>query len=106
MNEDPRPKDPRPKTTTRRGNGAGHGGLARGAGLWGEANGRGWGGPSRASGQARACPMTADERDSLRREMVGLYVEIARDPEQSAMVRMAAAEHLLERLDNPFDRSF
>ncbi len=89
-------------TNRRKGNGAGRGGPAKGAGFWGPANGMGWGGESRASGQARAGRMTAEERASLREEMIDLYLAIIRDPAQTATIRMAAANHLLERLDNPF----
>ena len=88
---------------TRRGSGRGHGGPAKGQGIWGAANGMGWGGPSQGGSQARARPMTTDERDRLRHEMVDLYLGIARDSTQSAMMRLQAARHLLERLDNLFD---
>ncbi|NNM98721.1 MAG: hypothetical protein HKL91_02850 [Candidatus Eremiobacteraeota bacterium] len=47
--------------------------------------------------------MTGDERADLRREMLALYVTIARDPGQPTLIRMQAARHLIERLDNPFD---
>ena len=63
----------------------------------------GWGGESRASGKGRGRPMTGDERADLRQEMVEVYLAIARDSTQPSVVRMAAAGHLLERLDNPFD---
>jgi hypothetical protein len=47
--------------------------------------------------------MTADERARLRAEIVALYLAIARDPAQPGLIRMQAARHLLERIDNPFD---
>lgn|GEM_PF-3853290 len=90
-------------SSRRKGNGPGLGGPAKGAGLWGPANGMGWGGESRASGKGRGRPMTGDERADLRREMLALYVTIARDPGQPTLIRMQAARHLIERLDNPFD---
>ena len=93
MTEKKRP----PTSGTRKGNGP-----AKGAGLWGPANGMGWGGESRASGKARPRPRTAEERDDLRREMIELYLAIARDPTQPALLRMQAADHLLDRVDNPF----
>lgn len=90
-----------PTSGTRKGTGAGHGGPAKGPGAWGAAVGMGWGGPSRRSGGALR-PMTSDERARLRQELIKLYFEIARDPKQHPAMRMQAAQHLLERLDNPF----
>lgn len=92
-----------PTSGTRYGNGAGHGGPAKGAGVWGPANGMGWGGESRDSSRARPRPMTANERARLRREMVELYLALARDPAQPGLIRLQAAHHLIERIDNPFD---
>ena len=94
MTEKKRP----PTSGTRKGTGA-----AKGAGLWGRANGMGWGGPSRASGSARPDPLNDDERARLRAELLGIYLQVARDESQPPMLRMAAAEHLIKRLDNPFD---
>jgi hypothetical protein len=34
--------------------------------------------------------------------MIELYLVIARNPAQPAMLRMQAACHLLDRVDNPF----
>lgn len=76
--------------------------VGNGRGLWGAANGPGWGGESRASGQARPRPMTPEERAGLRHEMIELYLEIARDAAQPALIRLSAAGKLLERLDDPF----
>jgi hypothetical protein len=45
-------------------------------------------------------------RARLREEMVGLYYEIATDADQPPMARLWAAQHLLERLDNNFDKLF
>ncbi|MHB8201950.1 MAG: hypothetical protein ACYDD9_14200 [Acidithiobacillus sp.] len=90
-------------SSKRKGNGAGLGGPAKGAGLWGPANGMGWGGESRASGKGRGRPVIGEERADLRREMLNIYLAIARDPAQPALIRMQAARHLIERLDNPFD---
>lgn len=103
--EDPKPKEqPRKATSgTRHGNGAGHGGPAQGPGAWGKAVGLGWGGPKASD---RPQPMNAEERAALRHELISIYLAIARDPEAHGALRMAAAEHLLSRLDNPFDRTF
>ncbi len=102
MQEHKSPKRP-PTSGTRKGKGAGCGGPAKGAGLWDPANGMGWGGGrSRASGLAQTRRMTAEERARLRHEMMELYLAIVRDPAQPAMLRMQAARHLLERIDNPF----
>ena len=62
----------------------------------------GWGSDGSASGQARPRRLTDEERAHLRREMVDLYVTIARDLAQPALIRMQAARHLLERIDDPF----
>ena len=96
------PKKRAPTSGTRKGSGPGLGGPAKGTGLWGPANGMGWGGDSRASAQTRSRPMTAAERARLRREMIELYLSIARDAAQPALLRMQAARHLLERVDDPF----
>ena len=96
------PKERAPTSATRKGNGAGRGGPAKGAGLWGPANGMGWGGESQASCRGPTRAITTDERAILRQEMMELCLSIVRDPAQPAMVRMQAARHLLERIDNPF----
>ncbi len=46
--------------------------------------------------------MTAEERAILSQEMIQLYLTIARDPAQPALIRMQAARHLTDRIDNPF----
>ncbi len=46
--------------------------------------------------------MTSEERVHLRHEITELYLAIARDLAQPAMLRMQDARHLLERIDNPF----
>ena len=46
--------------------------------------------------------MTDDERASLRHELIGIYFTIARDSAQHPALRMQAASHLLEHVDNPF----
>jgi len=91
----------RPPTTGTR-KGTGWGGPAKGPGAWGNAVGMGWGGQSRNSNRTPLRRMTDDERASLRHELIGIYFTIARDSAQHPALRMQAASHLLEHVDNPF----
>ncbi len=69
---------------------------------FGRAVGMGCCGEGKDGQQRAARPITAEERASLRQELTGIYLAIARDPKQHPALRMQAANHLLERLENSY----
>lgn len=96
----------------RRGNGPGRGGPASGI----PAGGAGWGGPAKGASTAprlqpagdplsdmlraqRHAPDTRAAAEERRRKAMQLYEQVVDDEGQPIMARLAAATHLLDRLD-------
>ena len=96
----------------RRGNGAGHGGPAKGEGWGGPANGSGWGGPARGIGHnsRMAAPFEEGnrvaegehsfERSERRERLLEQLYEIAMHSENE-MLRVRATTAALDILEGP-----
>ena len=99
-------KPGRPATGgTRKGNGAGWGGAAKGGAAGGPAqpfapaNPGGGGGSLPGAGRGKQATEKSAARTATREQMMGVYVEVALDPNQPGMTRISAAEKWQDRTE-------